>query len=123
MYKRKYSLKTRYNFRTVFRYGLSFEGEFLLFKYIKARIKEGEDKTPKFAVVTSNKFTKIKVIQNSVRRLIASSIQRKIKDFPKGFYYIIIPKKNILDTNGKIIADAKKIDIEIDTFLSKMVVD
>jgi len=102
---------------------LSFEGKFLIFKYIKAKNVKGERNDPKFAVVTSNKFTKIKVIQNGVRRLVSSSIQSKIEEFPKGFYYIIIPKKNILDTNGKIIADAKKIDIEIDTFLSKMVVN
>lgn len=118
MYNRKFSLKTRYNFKTVFKYGNSYNGNYLIIKYLKTR--DTIDSNVKFAVVTSNKLSKIKVIQNKLRRIISSVIKDKLDSFPIGFYYVIIPKKNILDSNGKILIDVKKVNIEIDTFLSKM---
>jgi len=120
VYKRIFSLKTRYNFKTVFKYGDTYEGKFLIIKYLKAR--NNIDQKPKFAIITSNKFSKIKVTQNKVRRLISSVINDDLDKFDGNYYYVFIPKKNILDVNGKIFFDVKKISSEINTFLSKMVI-
>ena len=121
MYKRKFSLKTRYNFKVVFKHGKTYNGKYLIIKYLKPR--NNPDNNPKFAIITSNKLTKIKVLQNKTRRIISSVISENLDKVPEGFYYVIIPKKNILDTNGKISIDAKKISTEINTFLSEMVVN
>lgn len=121
MYKRKYSLKTRYNFKNVFKYGLSFDGKFFLVKYLKRKHTD-DIVLPNVGIIVSGKFNKSKPIQNTVKRVISTSISNNINLFPNNWLFVFIPKKNILDNNGKISIDAKILDSEIDTFLSKMVV-
>ena len=78
-----------------------------------------EDNTKSFGLVISGKFSKKAVIRNKVRRFIAESIRLRLDSIPGG-KFIFIPKKNILDENGKIKTDAKTISAEVNTLLSKM---
>lgn len=121
MYKRKYSLKTRYNFKSVFKYGLSFDGKFFLIKYLK-RKQSNVVNLPNIGIIVSGKFNKAKPVQNKVKRFISTSIANNIDRFPNDWLFVFIPKKNILDNNGKISIDVKILDSEVNTFLSKMVV-
>jgi len=74
----------------------------------------------KFGIITSNKFSKKAVIQNKIRRYIAGSIQKNVSKFPINYNFVFIPKKTVL-FNDKVSIDAKEIDFEINTFLSKVV--
>lgn len=123
MYGREYSLKTRYNFNKVYKFGETFITKNFLIKYLKVK-PEVFQTTPfkKFAVVTSNKLSKKKVTQNRIRRIVATVIQENLGKFKDYYYYVFIPKKSILDKDGKILADVKGISSEINTFLSKMAV-
>ncbi|PJA40450.1 hypothetical protein CO178_02135 [candidate division WWE3 bacterium CG_4_9_14_3_um_filter_34_6] len=121
MYSRKYSLKTRYNFRKTLSFGQTYKSFSLIIKYSKSD-------TLKFGIITSNRFSKRAVDQNRVRRLISEAIRINIGKFPQNFTFIFIPKKTILEDvklgdNVKNNGLSKKIFAEIDTFLSKMVFD
>ena len=113
MYSRKYSLKTRYSFRNVLKSENSYSSKFLLIKYKRADFL-------KFGIITSNKFCKKAVVQNKIRRYIAGVIQKNLSKFPKNYNFIFIPKKTVL-FNDKVSINAKEIDFEVNTFLSKVV--
>lgn len=118
MYKRDYSLKTRYNFRKVLRFGSEFRTTNLIIRYLKT---DNPELTKKFAVIASNKLSNKAVDQNKVRRLISESIRKNLEKFPENYYYVFIPKKNVIES-GKISTCVEEIDTEINTFLSKMAV-
>ena len=113
MYSRKYSLKTRYSFRNTLNSESSYSSKSLLIKY-----RRSDDL--KFGIITSNRFSKKAVTQNKIRRYIAGSIQKNVSKFPINYNFVFIPKKTVL-FNDKVSVDAKEIDSEINTFLSKMV--
>lgn len=112
MYNRKYSLKTRFSFRLVLNSEKIYSTKFLLIKYKKS---DGL----KFGIIASNKFCKKAVAQNKIRRLIADGIRKNLANFPLNYHFIFIPKKTVL-YDGKICVNAKEIDTEINTFLSKV---
>jgi ribonuclease P protein component len=124
VYNRKYSLKTRYNFNKVFREGNSFKSAHLIIIRLPVSPEVFKDDVvdKKFAVIVSSKFNKKAVIKNRVRRIIAESIRLKIEKFPSNHYYVIIPKKEILNGNGKVKRISKEISSELDSFLSKVAV-
>lgn len=97
MLKREYSLKTRYNFSKVLKYGNTFNGKLFLIKYFKVDPKYLEKVPHKFAVITSNKLTKRKVDQNKIRRAIFFVIANNLNKFPENHYYVFIPKKKLLE--------------------------
>lgn len=113
MYKRSYSLKTRYNFRKVLNSPNEFKTNNLIIKYLKV------DDAKKFAVITSNKLSPKAVNQNQIRRIISKTIKDNIDRFPDRYYFVFIPKKNII-RNGKIITCVEEISSEINSFLSKV---
>lgn len=112
MYKRIYSLKTRYNFRKALRNGNTFDASSFILKYIHTP----DSISKKFGIIVSTRFSKSAVEQNKVRRLFAKAIKENLGGFPKGRHYVFVPKKIV-----KIDLDVKKISSEINTFLSKMV--
>lgn len=112
MYKRIYSLKTRFSFRNILNSENSYSSKFLLIKYKKSD-------SLKFGIITSNKFSKKAVVQNRTRRLISEAVSKNLSRFPKNYQFIFIPKKTVL-INDKLCVDAKEINTEIDTFLSKV---
>ncbi|OGC51707.1 hypothetical protein A2982_03490 [candidate division WWE3 bacterium RIFCSPLOWO2_01_FULL_39_13] len=121
MLNRKYSLKTRYNFRAVLNGGDTFHASHLIVKYLRKDEKAFEGQADKkFAVIASNRFCKKAVTQNKIRRMVLDSVRKKIDKFAKYYYYVFIPKKTLINENGKIAVDAKSIDTEIDTFLSEV---
>ena len=113
MYSRKYSLKTRYSFRNVLKSENSYSSKFLLIKYKRADFL-------KFGIITSNKFCKKATIQNKIRRYIAEAVTHNLSKFPQNYNFVFVPKKTVL-FNDKVSVDAKEIDFEINTFLSKVV--
>ena len=117
MFSRKYSLKGRYNFKKILRFGDTYTSLSFILKF-----KKDDDDEKRFAIIASNKFSKSAVVQNGVKRLIGNVIEEKVDKFPSSYSYIFIPKKSILDKDGKINRSAEEINIEIDTFLSKMAV-
>ena len=123
MYSRKYSLKTRYNFRKVLNLGETFKTQHLIIRYLKVDDSVFSDDEPhkKFAVIVSNKFSKKAVVQNRVRRVIAEAIRLNIERFPNNYYYVFVPKKSCL-VDGKPNVHSQEIGAEIDSFLSKMVI-
>ncbi len=124
MYNRKYSLKTRYNFNKVFKEGQTVKTGHLIIIYLPVSsdvfLEDSVDK--KFAVVVSSKFHKKAVVKNKVRRMIAEAVRLRIDKFPSNHYYVIIPKKEILDGRKKVKHIFEDICIEIDSFLSKVAV-
>lgn len=123
MYKREYSLKTRYNFRKVFESGETFVSHYFVIKYLKVKpeVFESDVVNKKFAVITSNKLTSKKVHQAKIRRLIAKQIVAKLERFPAYYYYVFVPKKTIIDfKRDKIIANDQDLSSQINTFLSKI---
>lgn len=112
MYKRKYSLKTRFGFRNILKSENTYFSKNLLIKYQKAN-------SLKFGIITSNKFCKKAVTQNKIRRIIAEAISKNLSKFPENYNFIFIPKKTSL-FNDKICVNVKEINSEIDTFLSKV---
>lgn len=115
MLKREYSLKTRYNFEKVLKQGNTFHTGHLVVKVYKIKDQF------KVGIIVSNKFNKSSVVQSKARRIISEAIKKNLSDFLHGFYYVFIPKKNMMSKNdGKIHVDVKTICVEINTFLSKM---
>ncbi len=122
MYSRKYSLKTRYNFRKVLNEGETFKTSHLIIRYLKVSDDVFKDEPhKKFAIIVSNKFSKKAVVQNRVRRVIGEAIRLNLERFPNNYYYVFIPRKSCL-VNEKPNVHTKEISAEIDSFLSKMVV-
>lgn len=121
MYNRKYSLKTRYNFNKVLRRGRTFSSRLILVKYLSVSpsIFKNEQVDKKFAIITSNKFSKKAVVQNRVRRIIGEAIRLNEEKFPPYYYYIFIPKKTFL-VSGKVKYNVKNFNTQIDTFLSEI---
>lgn len=118
MIPRKYSLKTKSDFRYLFQKGeeAQFSSFFVKFKY--------GPKGPFFGIVVSSKISKKAVTRNKVKRLLSQPIGdfiRANKALQTG-KFVIIPKRHIIDESGKINVDAKVLIAEVDTFLSKMVV-
>lgn len=131
MYKRVYSLKSKYLFSKVLKYGKNFSTQNLIILYLK---KENTSKSifiKRFGIITSNKLTKKKVIQNKIRRIIATIIRLNLDRFQNNFYYVFIPKKNLISTslssiknknskNDKICINYEDINTQINSFLSKV---
>lgn len=122
MYPRKYSLKTRYNFNKVFKYGIKHNTDHLIILYLKVNpeVFKEDIVDKKFAVITSAKLSKKAVVKNRVRRIIGEAVRLNVDKFPPSHYYVFIPKKEILDESGKVKRISKAINTEIDTFLSKV---
>ena len=114
MYKRKYSLKNKYEFSNIFKAGETKTSPHLILKFTKS---VNADKL--FGIVASTKFSKSAVIRNKLKRLVSTGINDNLSFVPSG-KYVFIPKKNILGQNGKINVDGKTISTEINTLLSKM---
>lgn len=122
MYKRKYSLKNRYLFKNIYKNGHTIYTQNLIVKYITPNTQSEKLPTNKqFAIVTSNKFTKLKPVQNRFRRMLAYQISIRIVQFPYGFY-IFIPKKNSLNSPKIINVNSKELGAQVDKVLSKVVI-
>jgi ribonuclease P protein component len=124
VYKRVYSLKSRYNFNKVFREGRAFKGSSLIIIFLRNDEKtfSNDSVDKKFAVVVSSKISKKAVIKNRVRRIIGEAIRLNIDKFPPYHYYVFIPKKEVINDCGKVDNITKKVNIDINTFLSELVV-
>ncbi len=76
---------------------------------------------PHFAIVISNKFVKGSVIKNKLKRVIAVGIEKHLSsDKVKAAQYVFIPKKRILNENGKIAVNVEEISTDVYTFLSEV---
>jgi ribonuclease P protein component len=117
MYPRENSLKGRYNFNKILREGQTFTSRSFILKYLK-----NKESKKQFAIIASNKFSKLAVVQNEAKRLFGKLIELRQDEFPENYSYIFIPKKGILDKDGKINRSVEEIIPEIDTFLSEVVV-
>ena len=117
MYSRKYSLKGRYRFNSVLKFGEGYESKSFILKVLNGK----PDETYKFAVITSNRFNKKTTVQNAVRRLFSKAIEENLEKFKDNYYYVFIPKKTVFDEDDKIRINAKSLGTEIDKILSEMV--
>lgn len=124
MYKRIYSLKTRYNFHKTLKYGQTYTTDNLIIKYIKvdSKVFNSDNVDKKFGIIVSSKFHKKAVVKNKVKRLIGEAIRINIDKFPPYHYYIFIPKKNVIQDNSKIKLYYQDVDSQIDKFLSEMAI-
>ncbi len=114
MFKREFSLKNKYDFSNIFKNGESQSSPHLILK--KRPSNEGKKA---IGIVVSGKFSKSSVIRNKIKRLIAEEVRVNISSMPAG-KYVFIPKKNILNENGKISVNVEILSSEINTLLSKM---
>lgn len=114
MFKREFSLKNKYNFSNIFKNGESHSSNHLILRRLPNL--EGQKS---IGIVVSSKFSKSSVIRNQIKRLIAEPVRVNITSMPAG-KYVFIPKKNILNENGKISVNVEILSSEINTLLSKM---
>lgn len=92
MLKRKYSLKTNFEFNIPKKYGDYYEGKLFHMYVLKPTNYKG---VTKVGVVISNKFDKRAVVRNNVKRMFKRAVKtwhESIKDL--GLWIVIYPKFN-----------------------------
>lgn len=132
LYSRKYSLKNPY---LVLKYGSQIENDNVIVKYLtpgdldsfstihnSLKDKLNSEDTCRICIIISNKFSKKASAKNKVRRSIAGEVKNYLLPKNVNGWFVFIPKKRLLNENGKITVDAKEISLGIDSLLSKMAV-
>lgn len=105
MLKKKNRLKGRKNFELVLKEGKTFFGKNLVLKVLPI-----ENNEIKFGFIVSKKISKKATKRNKIKRWLREIVRREIESLKGSFWGILLPKKEILETDfWKLKEEVKKI--------------
>ena len=120
--KRNLTLKNKFLFRFIFTKGTVINARYFNIIYVRkfpSFVEVGSTEPKLFGVTASAKFSPKSVVRNRIRRLILANVNDYYDQFNPG-YYVFVPKRNVLDTNGKIGVDVKEFSSDFNKAISKM---
>lgn len=120
--KRHLTLKNKFLFKFIFTKGSVVNARYFNIIFVKkfpSYVEVGSTEPKLFGITASARFSPKSVVRNRIRRLILANVNENYDRFKPG-YYVFVPKKNVLDTNGKIGVDVKEFNADFNKAVSKM---
>lgn len=92
MLKKENRLSTNFEFNITKKYGTHYEGKYFHVYILTPKNYLGSSK---FGIVVSNKYSKIAVRRNRIKRLLRETIKTNLESFKDNLWIVVYPKKNV----------------------------
>jgi len=98
MLAKKYKLKKKNDFKSVFKKGRFYGNSFL-----SVKISKNDLKISRFAFVVGLKISKKAVVRNKIKRLLSAVIKFHLAEIKTGFDIVFLPNPDIVEKDYKDI--------------------
>lgn len=92
-------LTTKKDFERVLNGGKMVQSTSFGFAFLNARLPDGQvDNAPsRIGFIISNKISTLAVARNRIRRILRQIVRENLSTLPKGFLFVILARRNILE--------------------------